>query len=55
MVYHSNSPWPLWKTYLFRKLADVRLRTLELHETYSLPPVVRMPSFNVHFHLFLTR
>lgn len=24
-------------------------------ETYSLPPVVRMPSFNVHFHLFFTR
>ena len=23
--------------------------------THSLPPVVRMPSFKVHFHLFLTR
>ncbi len=24
-------------------------------QAYSLPPVVKMPSFKVHFHLFLTR
>lgn len=26
-----------------------------LEGTYSLPSTLRMPSFNVHFHLFLTR
>lgn len=50
-------PFELALAFVENISSDVRggLDALTGTKTYSLPPVVRIPSFNVHFHLFLTR